>query len=54
MNRVGILFYQTYVLTGLLAGRTVRLAAKQTVLADSKEVWGKESDRGRFGCLSCQ
>ena len=45
---------EVYVLNGLLAGRTARPAGEQTGLADSMDVWTRESDRGRFGCLSCQ
>ena len=43
-----------YVLNDLLAGRTARPAGEQTGLADSIEFWARESDGGRFGCLSCQ
>ena len=30
------------------------LAGDKTGLADSIEFWGRELDRGRFGCFSCQ
>ena len=54
MNRLDILFNQIYVVKGFLAGWTVCPAGKQTGLADSIEVWTRELDRDRFGCLSPQ
>lgn len=54
----GLLLYisdNVYVFRTVLAvGRTSCPAGEQTGLVVSMDVWTRESDRGRFGYLSCQ